>query len=70
MWGPLGIGVADDNPDAARLYARLGYADTGLRSESRYMYPDDAGVPGEIVEHNILLVKGTSEGETASGMAG
>jgi hypothetical protein len=34
------------------------------------MYPDDAGVPGEIVEHNILLVKGTSEGETASGMAG
>jgi hypothetical protein len=39
------------------LYARLGYADTGLRAESRYMYPDDAGVPREIVEHNILLVK-------------
>jgi ribosomal protein S18 acetylase RimI-like enzyme len=53
----LGVGVADDNPRAAMLYARLGYADTGLRTDSRYMYPDDAGVPREIVEHNILLVK-------------
>jgi len=53
----IGVGVADDNPRAAMLYARLGYADTGLRTDSRYMYPDDAGVPREIVEHNILLVK-------------
>jgi ribosomal protein S18 acetylase RimI-like enzyme len=53
----IGVGVGDDNPKAAMLYARLGYADTGLRSESRYMYPDDAGVPREIVEHNALLVK-------------
>ena len=53
----IGVGVADDNPRAAMLYARLGYADTGLRAESRYLYPDDAGVPREIVEHNILLVK-------------
>jgi ribosomal protein S18 acetylase RimI-like enzyme len=53
----IGVGVADDNPRAARLYARLGYADTGLRTDSRYMYPDDAGVPREIVEHEILLVK-------------
>lgn len=58
----LGIGVADDNPDAARLYACLGYTDTGLRIESRYMYPDNAGVPGEIVEHNILLVKDLDPG--------
>jgi hypothetical protein len=49
--------VAEDNPQAAKLYARLGYADTGLRTESRYLYPDDSGVPREIVEHNILLVK-------------
>lgn len=53
----IGVAVADDNPRAAKLYARLGYADTGLRTESRYMYPDDSGVPREIVEHNALLVK-------------
>ncbi len=53
----IGIGSADDNPRAAMLYARLGYADTGLRTESRYVYPDESGVPREIVEHNILLVK-------------
>ncbi|MCA1844129.1 MAG: GNAT family N-acetyltransferase [Actinobacteria bacterium] len=53
----IGIGAADDNPRAAMLYARLGYADTGLRTDSRYLYPDDAGVPREIIEHNILLVK-------------
>lgn len=41
----VGVGVADDNPKTAMLPARLGYADTGLRSESRYLYPDDAGVP-------------------------
>jgi ribosomal protein S18 acetylase RimI-like enzyme len=41
----IGVGVADDNPKAAKLYARLGYADTGLRSESRYLYPDDSGCP-------------------------
>ena len=46
------------------LYARLGYADTGLRVESRYLYPDDAGVPREIVEHNILLVKRLDAEET------
>lgn len=53
----IGVSAADDNPRAAMLYRRLGYADTGLRAESRYLYPDDAGVPREIVEHNILLVK-------------
>ena len=56
-FGRIGVGVADDNPMAAKLYARLGYADTGLRSKSRYMYPDDSGVPREIVEYNALLVK-------------
>jgi len=53
----IGVGVADDNPRAEELYARLGYADTRLRIDSRYMYPDEAGVPREIVEHDILLVK-------------
>lgn len=58
----IGVEVADDNPKAAKLYARLGYADTGLRSESRYMYPDDSGVPREMVEYNALLVKALAPG--------
>jgi ribosomal protein S18 acetylase RimI-like enzyme len=53
----IGVGVADDNVRAGKLYARLGYADTGLRTESRYVYPDDAGVPREIVEGDMLLMK-------------
>jgi ribosomal protein S18 acetylase RimI-like enzyme len=58
----LGISVADDNPEAARLYARLGFADSGLRRESRYMYPDDSGALVERVEHDILLVKALDVG--------
>jgi len=58
----LGISVADDNPEAARLYARLGYAKSGLRHESRYMYPDDTGALVERVEHDILLVKALDVG--------
>ncbi|MDQ1507756.1 MAG: hypothetical protein QOD57_5483 [Actinomycetota bacterium] len=66
----IGVGVADDNPRAAKLYARLGYADTGLRTNSRYMYPDDAGVPREIVEHDILLVKDLEVVSSAEGIDG
>ena len=58
----LGISVADDNPEAARLYARLGYADSGRRHESKYMYPDDSGAVVERVEHDILLVKALGGG--------
>ena len=58
----LGISVADDNPEAGRLYARLGYADSGLRHESRYMYPDDTGALVERVEQDILLVKALDVG--------
>jgi len=66
----VGVGVADDNPRAAKLYARLGYVDTGLRTESRYMYPDAAGVPHEIVEHDILLVKDLEAVSPAEGTDG
>lgn len=52
----LGLGVDEDNPDAARLYLRLGYVDSGVRCVSRYTYPDDAGVPREMVEHCRCLV--------------
>lgn len=63
----IGVGVADNNPRAAKLDARLGYADTGLRTNSRYMYPDDAGVPREILEHDILLMKDLEVVSSAEG---
>jgi GNAT superfamily N-acetyltransferase len=34
----LAVAVADDNPDAARLYLRLGFRETGLQSvRTRYL---------------------------------
>jgi ribosomal protein S18 acetylase RimI-like enzyme len=53
----ISIGVAEENPRAAKLYERLGYDDTGLRHQSRYHYPDQDGVDREIVEHDRALVK-------------
>ncbi|MBA2389097.1 MAG: GNAT family N-acetyltransferase [Geodermatophilaceae bacterium] len=54
----VSIGVGEDNPRAQDLYARLGYHDTGLREVSRYDYPGADGVLREVVEHDILLIKG------------
>jgi ribosomal protein S18 acetylase RimI-like enzyme/uridine kinase len=51
------IGVAADNPRAARLYGRLGYARTGVEDESRYCWTDDDGAVHAEVEHVELLVK-------------
>ncbi len=51
------IAVADDNTSAARLYARLGYREAGLRVESRYAYPDETGVLRDIVEQDRVLLK-------------
>jgi ribosomal protein S18 acetylase RimI-like enzyme len=34
----LAVAVADDNRDAARLYLRLGFRETGLRSADRTRY--------------------------------
>jgi GNAT superfamily N-acetyltransferase len=53
----LAIDVADDNLDAAKLYLRLGYRDTGRVIESRYEYPDESGRLIEAVEHNRRLLK-------------
>ena len=53
----VGIGVAEDNVGAIRLYARLGYRDSGLRNESRYRYPDEDGVVQDVLEHDMALVK-------------
>lgn len=51
------VAVAEDNVSAARLYARLGYREAGLRVESRYAYPDETGVLQDIVEHDRVLLK-------------
>jgi ribosomal protein S18 acetylase RimI-like enzyme len=46
------LAVGADNPDASRLYERLGYARTGLRVTDRYTYAGE-----QIVEHSDVLVK-------------
>lgn len=51
------VGVDDDNPRAAALYARLGYRDTGLRWTARYHHRDSHGTDREVIEHNRTLVK-------------
>jgi len=56
----VALGVAEDNVAAGRLYARLGYVSSGLRSVSRYSFPDDNGVMREIVEHDVIVVKDIS----------
>jgi GNAT superfamily N-acetyltransferase len=40
----LAVAVVDGNPGAARLYLRLGFRETGLRSVDRWTRPD--GTPG------------------------
>jgi ribosomal protein S18 acetylase RimI-like enzyme len=51
------IGVGLDNPRAARLYRRLGYARTAVRDESRYSWTDAHGAVHHEVEQVELLVK-------------
>lgn len=53
-----GLGVATDNPNAARLYERLGYRDTSIRHESRYAWYDSDDVRHDVVEIVAYLIKG------------
>ena len=53
----LAVGIADDNPDAERLYRRLGYAATGVWDVTEYAWTDDRGVRREERERHQLLVK-------------
>lgn len=53
----VAIAVGVDNPDAARLYRRRGYADTGFGYESRYTWTDADRVEHPVVERDVLLLK-------------
>ena len=46
-----------DNPDARRLYQRLGYAPTGELSTVTYEYVDAEGVARTATETDEMLVK-------------
>lgn len=48
--GILLIGVGIDNPDAQRLYHRLGFRPTGRLTSTTYRYFDDDGIEREVTE--------------------
>ncbi|MFJ9580213.1 GNAT family N-acetyltransferase [Streptomyces sp. NPDC101191] len=52
----LGLGVAHDNPRAAALYARLGYAPVTAYTD-RYAYTDPAGLRHACADACTFLVK-------------
>jgi GNAT superfamily N-acetyltransferase len=53
----IGLAAADDNVDAARLYGRLGYVDSGVRVVTNYEYIDPDGDTREATERNRFLLK-------------
>jgi len=54
----IGLAVALDNPDAERLYRRLGYRDADIPPyESRWSFTDASGKTIEIRETDRYLVK-------------
>lgn len=58
----VAAGVGDDNPDAERLYVRLGYQRTGVFDVVDYDWTDDDGAVHHEVERNQLLVKAIARG--------
>lgn len=53
----IAVGVGVDNPDAERLYARLGYRWTGVFDTTSYEWVDGQGQVHQEIERNQLLVK-------------
>lgn len=51
----LGVGV--DNPDAERLYLRLGYEATGVLDDTEYDWVDEDGVVHHEVERDQVLLR-------------
>ncbi len=53
----VGIGVGQDNPGAARLYLRLGFAETGLAYADHYVWTDAEGVEHHAADDVRYLVR-------------
>lgn len=53
----IGLGVSGDNPDAGRLYRRLGYVTTGIVDVTSYRWVDMEVVEHDATERDALLVK-------------
>jgi GNAT superfamily N-acetyltransferase len=51
--GTVTVGVGVENPDADRLYRRLGYADTGLQWTTEYV----ASTGANVTERSVTLAK-------------
>lgn len=51
------VGVGEDNPDARRLYERLGYTATGVWDTTTYMFRGDDGSRTQATETDQVLVK-------------
>ncbi|WP_063827492.1 GNAT family N-acetyltransferase [Streptomyces qaidamensis] len=60
----IGLGVAEDNPRAAALYARLGHQPP-VPYVGRWSYQDHAGVTRECAERLTFLVKALSRASRA-----
>ncbi|SDG48548.1 GNAT family N-acetyltransferase [Klenkia brasiliensis] len=58
----VGIGVGEDNPDAARLYLRLGFADVGLAYADHYNWTDVDGVEHHAADDVRYLVRDLGQG--------
>jgi GNAT superfamily N-acetyltransferase len=53
----MAVGVAEDNPDAERLYRRVGYHPTGVIDVSEYDWITPEGAVRHATERDHLLVK-------------
>jgi GNAT superfamily N-acetyltransferase len=53
----VAVGVAEDNPDAERLYRRLGYRPTGVVDISEYDWITNEGAVRHETERDHLLIK-------------
>ncbi|MGQ7787502.1 GNAT family N-acetyltransferase [Nesterenkonia sp. K-15-9-6] len=53
----LQLRVSADNAGGRRLYERLGYRPTGVRTTTTFSSVDDGGAPGTATETEELLVK-------------
>jgi len=53
----IAVGVALDNPDATRLYRRLGYTPTGVVDVCAYDWTGDDGQQHHEIETDQLLIK-------------